>query len=229
MISILLFTNCVQSQPKIELSGNNQKDWGKVSPKDSPLRYTLVIKNVGNDLLTLKNVRPTCGCTTAPLKKSELKPGESTDVDVTFNVGSNTGLVTKSIIVESNDPNNSSISYMLRAEVVRSLTISPATYMAFSNLKVGQESQAKVTITNSSNKPITLTNLNVEPIDMKVNFSSKKTIQPKESYEVVVKVTPKKSGNMNTKLSFQTNSEDYPTLDIYGYGRVEESPIFNNK
>lgn len=226
---ILMFVISIYAQPKLEIKGGTTKDWGKVSPKDSPLKTVLELKNIGKDVLLISKVKPSCGCTTAPLKKNELQPGESTKVDVTFNVGSNNGPVQKTINIETNDPNSSHISYLLKAEVIRPLIFLPSSYMTFNTMQVGMEGSAKVTVKNASKENISLMDVTTDPPDMKVNMKGKKVLKPNEEYEIEVKVTPVKAGPMNTKLSFKTSTPDMPTVEIYGYGRVAESPIFNNK
>lgn len=226
---ILTFTASVYAQPKIEIVGGFTKNWGKVTPKESPLKTNIKIKNIGNETLKISKMKPACGCTTAPLKQDELKPNESTDVEVTFNVAGNTGPVQKTIAIESNDPNSSHINYLLQAEVVRPLTILPSSYMTFSTMQVGMEGTAQVKVKNTSNQNITIMDPTTEPDYMKVNWAGKKVLKPGEEFEVVVKVTPRQSGTINTKLAFKTNSPDFPIVEIYGYGRVAESPIFNNK
>jgi len=225
----IAFTSVMIAQPKLEIVGGTTKNWGKVSPKDSPLKASIVIKNTGTDPLMISKLKPSCGCTTAPLKKSELKPGESTDVEVTFNVSSNTGPVKKTITIETNDPKNAHINYMLEAEVVRPITILPSSYMTFSTMQVGMEGTAQVKVKNTSNENITIMDPITEPIDMKVNLKGKKNLKPGEEYDMIVKLNPKKAGPINTKLSFKTSSVDFPVVEIFGYGRVAESPIYNNK
>lgn len=229
IITFVLLTASVIAQPKLEIEGGFTKNWGAVTPKDSPLKTSIVIKNTGTDDLMISKLKPSCGCTTAPLKKNQLKPGESTDVEVTFNVASNTGPVKKTITIETNDPKNSHINYLLEAEVVRPLTILPSSYMTFNTMQVGMEGKAQVKVKNTSNESITIMDPKTEPTDMKVNLSGKKRLKPGEEYEITVKLTPKKAGPINTKLSFKTSSVDFPVVEIFGYGRVAESPIFNNR
>lgn len=57
------------AQPKISIQGGDTQDWGKVKPKDSPLKASIKITNEGSEELKISDVRPGCGCTTAPLDK----------------------------------------------------------------------------------------------------------------------------------------------------------------
>ena len=125
------------SQPKIDVVGGQNCDWGRISPKDNPLKRDVVIRNAGNQKLILKNVKPTCGCTTAPMEKSELEPGESTKLKVTLNIGGNSGPLTKYINIESNDPNTPLFVLNLKANVVRALEVTPTTFLAFNFISSG--------------------------------------------------------------------------------------------
>ena len=93
------------AQPKIEIVGGDTHDWGKVKAKDSPLKAVIKLKNVGNEILKITDVHPGCGCTkTAELDKKELKPGEIATTEISLNLGTLSGDVTKSVSISSNDP-----------------------------------------------------------------------------------------------------------------------------
>lgn len=63
--------------------------------------------NVGEDLLVIKNVSTSCGCTSAIIgDKKEYLPGESGKVKVSFNTEGRTGKFEKTITVETNDTKN---------------------------------------------------------------------------------------------------------------------------
>lgn len=226
--SFILSVAALIAQPKIELVGGTTKDWGKVSPSESPLKYNLVIRNTGNQILKISNVRPTCGCTTAPLEKNELKPNETTKVDITFNVAQNTGPVSKQIFIYSNDPINPSIIYTLMAEVVRPLTILPSTHMSFRDLVIGMTGESKLTIKNTSNRNITMSDFKTSPEELTINLSGTKRLRPGEEVELIATIRPRRVGNINTRISITTDHPEFPTVDIHGFGRVGESPIFNN-
>lgn len=66
--------------------------------------HTFVLSNVGDEPLTIGDVRVSCGCTTTSLAKSTLEPGESVELQVTFDSAGFSGEMVKNIYVESNDP-----------------------------------------------------------------------------------------------------------------------------
>lgn len=83
----------------------SQKKWDfGFIPRGAKVTHNFLLKNVGNDTLKITNVRKSCGCTAAPLRKNVLPPGDTTLLEVTFNSGSYQGQVSKAVYVESNDP-----------------------------------------------------------------------------------------------------------------------------
>lgn len=227
MLSVFLVASMAYAGPKLEIIGGNTQDWGKVTPKDSPLKTKVKLKNVGDELLIITNVKPSCGCTTAPLDKDKLKPGEVATIDVSFNVGSRAGVNSKTIRISTNDPANSTVIYRLSADVQKSISMEPS-YFAFNQMEVGKEATSKVTVKNTSSKTITFSDFRKSPSDMSINMSGKKTLKPGESMNIIAKITPSTPGYINCWVKMKTTSDDDPEVSISGYGSVKESPIFNN-
>ncbi|GAB1372169.1 hypothetical protein MASR1M45_22310 [Candidatus Kapaibacterium sp.] len=216
------------SQPKLEIVGGDTKNWGKVTPKQSPLKYNMVIKNAGNEVLKISRLKPTCGCTTAPLNKSELKPGETTTVEVSLSIQGNSGKMHKQIAIESNDPTKQYFNYMLIAEVVLPLTVSPTNYLPFKDLQVGVESDAKLKIKNTSEGNITLSDFQTNLPELKLNLVKNVVLKPGQEIDLIAKVKPTRSGNLNARISIKTTNNEIPELVINGFGQVQPSPFFNN-
>ncbi|MFM8568732.1 MAG: DUF1573 domain-containing protein, partial [Candidatus Kapaibacterium sp.] len=101
-------TATASGDPKLEIVGGDTYDWGNVKPKDSPLKAKIKLTNTGVGTLYIKEVKAGCGCTATKIDKDTLNQGESGIVDVSLNVATGTGLVTKTITVYSNDPSNAS-------------------------------------------------------------------------------------------------------------------------
>ena len=106
IILILIFVQYTFTfaQPKLEVIGGSTIDWGKVPASKGPLKANLKLKNIGNQPLKIADVKPGCGCTTAPLDKKYLKPGEIATVNVGLTPGSNAGELVKGLTITSNDP-----------------------------------------------------------------------------------------------------------------------------
>jgi rhodanese-related sulfurtransferase len=71
---------------------------------NSLVSHTFVLRNVGDETLTVTDVVTSCGCTTAALAKRELAPEESVDLQATVNTTGFRGTVTRTVSVTSNDP-----------------------------------------------------------------------------------------------------------------------------
>lgn len=216
------------AQPKLEIVGGDSYDWGTVKPTQDPLNTKIKLKNVGNEVLKITEVKPGCGCTTAPLDKNELKPGEEATLDVSLRIAGYSGNVVKSIRISSNDPNNPTKYLYLKANIFHPISITPTSYFAFNEMTVGKEATAKVTIKNNTEKSITISDIEVVPDNLNVNLPKKLVLKAGESFEVVAKVIPDKKGYFNCSIKMRTDNPDQKEIVIPGYGNVKESPLFNN-
>ncbi len=220
--------NKKQPQPKLEFVGGDTYDWGLVSPKDNPLKAKVVIKNTGNAPLEITRVKPACGCTTAPLSKMKLEPGDTTLMNITLRINSRAGNVHKTIRIASNDPKNPNLIYHLKCKVFMPLELAPTPYFPFPEMKVGNEAVSKVTMTNNTKKTVTFSDIEVEPKDLVFNIKDGQKIKPGETIDLVIKYRPKKTGYFNCWVKMKSTCKDMPNIYIPGYGNVQESSIFNN-
>lgn len=92
-------------------------DFGNIV-QDSVVTTFFVITNEGGGLLKIRKVDASCGCTAVMPEKNELKPGESTNIKVTFNSKGRSGKQNKIITVETNDPDNPTIKLSLMGIVI---------------------------------------------------------------------------------------------------------------
>ena len=93
----------VSAAPEISVDTETY-DFG-FAMEGSFVRHVFVITNTGNETLEISRVRSTCGCTTTALPTNSLAPGQSTEVEVSFDTAGYGGrATTKSLYIESNDP-----------------------------------------------------------------------------------------------------------------------------
>jgi hypothetical protein len=217
------------AEPKFVIVGGDKYSWGDVRPKDSPLKAEIKLVNEGNETLLIKNVRPSCGCTAAPLDKNELAPGESTLMRLEFRVSGDAGVTSKSITIETNDPNRSKVYYEISANVVRDIICKPSNYMPFKDLKVGTEGTSTIFLKNNSKESITFSDLKIEPeVGIKLTIPATFTLEPNKEVEITGRIMRNELGYFNSKIIMKTSHPEYPTFEIPAYGNVAESPIFNN-
>ena len=89
-------------QPSIEVD-QRKFDFGKVK-EGTELKHGFTLKNGGTSNLKLYEAYSTCGCTVPKLSKNQLKPGESTILDVAIDTAMKQDKVTKTVFVSSDDP-----------------------------------------------------------------------------------------------------------------------------
>lgn len=197
-------------------------DWGTIAPAD--LKADIEIKNSGDGVLVIDQVKPSCGCTTAPLDKNTLKPGESTMMHVTLKASNRTGGLTKSVAIMSNDPNNPTKVVRLRANIQRDITFNPdAQYLLFNNAVVGNEAEASIFVQNTSQEPITLHAPKVTEGDasmFRFNLTDDMVLKPGEKFEFKAFATPTSKENIDGRAVLTTSSEMMPEREFRLYGKV---------
>lgn len=167
-------------------------DFGDV-PASVKVQHNFVLKNTGTDPLDIPKVRSSCGCSTAPLLKNRLEPGETTDLVLTFSTGNYRGKVQKTLTIHSSDPNNEQVKLTFAATVDNpelKLEWKPQK-VNFVQLYSGEKSKKKVALINKTDSPVKL-GLAEPPLDDFLKLKVKeKMLKPGESMEVEVELTDK--------------------------------------
>lgn len=76
-------------------------DFGYVT-KGERLSYSFKFKNTGKTNLIISYVESSCGCTTSSPPKAPIKPGESSEIKVTFDSKTKSGPTTSLVLVTAN-------------------------------------------------------------------------------------------------------------------------------
>jgi hypothetical protein len=79
---------------------------------------SFVLTNSGKSDLIIRKVKASCGCTAAKPTKSELKPGESTEIVTEFNSAGKSGHQNKSVTIITNDPKSSTVLLTVTGDIV---------------------------------------------------------------------------------------------------------------
>lgn len=167
---------------KTELDLNPEMGAAKV---DAVFKY----ENKGSTPVHIKAVRPSCGCTTAALAKNDVAPGEKGQITATFDIGGRTGIQTKTITVETDDPAAPQTVLTFKANIAQLIELQPA----FVFWQANEPAQVK-TIVAKAAKGVTVPKLDVtsstEDFTAKVEPGSstgefKIQIQPKNTTKPV--------------------------------------------
>jgi len=226
LLFLIAISFTANAQPKLEIIGGDVYDWGEITMNDNPLNTKITLKNIGTDTLYINRVKPTCGCTTAPLSKDLLGPGETAEMNVTLRVSSNLENVTKTVKIYTNDPENDITTLFLKAKLRKPIKILPNNYFRFSDMTVATESYSTIQIINNTDEQLILGDISSEPEDLIVDITGTGTLQPNEAVSITAKITPKEEGYFSCQVYIKTNNDEMPEIKIQGYGSVKESPIF---
>lgn len=98
----------------------DKKEYDFRTVKEGELaKVAFVLTNTGKTELVIRKTIASCGCTASEPEKSNLAPGESTNINVTFNSEGRSGTQSKTITVFTNDP-TSPVQYLtIKAFVVK--------------------------------------------------------------------------------------------------------------
>jgi hypothetical protein len=113
-------------------------------------------ENVGNTPIHFKSVHASCGCTTAQTQNEQVAPGQKGEITATFNIGGRTGTQVKTVTVQTDDPERSTIVLTLKAVITPLLEFQP-TLVYWQN---GEELKPKI-ITAKANKDAAIKKLDV--------------------------------------------------------------------
>lgn len=91
-------------------------DAGEILAGES-LKHAFVFYNRGKSDLVIESAKASCGCTASAPKERVIKPGESSQIEATFNSQGREGSQHKTITVVSNDPNTPKVTLHLKCTV----------------------------------------------------------------------------------------------------------------
>jgi len=130
--------------PKVELPDGNEHDFGVMAPEEDG-EHIFVIKNVGEEKLTLKIGASTCKCTVGELGNESLEPGEQTEVKMSWTVNTSDKSFGQSAELRTNDPSKVAIRFEIKGQVVRELQLVPEE-ITFGEIAAGDDIEIEVKV-----------------------------------------------------------------------------------
>lgn len=101
--------------PKIEFN-SKVFEFGDIT-EGQKVDYIFKITNKGNKDLMIRSAKASCGCTAASPGSNLIKPGQSTDLKVSFDSTGKVGMQNKTVTVISNDPNQATVTLQVTGTV----------------------------------------------------------------------------------------------------------------
>ncbi len=183
--------------------------------------------NEGTEPIQVKAVRPTCGCTVADFDR-EIPAGGEGWIRAKLDTTDYSGPVSKSILIMTNDPQDPTMTVVIKADVKPYVEVLPRPLMRFNAVKHEAMSQ-KVTVVASEDDPgfkVTGVDSNVPYLETTVRpaaASERVSGKPDEQYEVVLTLAEDAPvGPVNAELVVHTNHPKAPNVAIKVYGVVRD-------
>lgn len=157
---------------------------------EKEFKATFGFTNDSDSAIEVLEVRPTCGCTVAELEKKVYQPGEYGEINTTFNYGSREGRQTKTIVVTTDQEENSKIRLTMRINIPKSFKLTPSVLIWNSEKESIGESKS-VILESLSGETVAIETIafknekfdfSYEPIDGGKSY--KITVTPKENLEI---------------------------------------------
>ena len=224
-ISFCLFTTLTFAQlmqPKLILQ-QSSFDFGDIKQGEK-VSHTFVLSNGGGDLLTITDVKASCGCTAANPEDRELAPGQSTNLVVTFNSAGRMGKQSKTVRIYSNDPENPEMLLKITGNVVSTTasTGAPTIYFAetqhdFGKVNEGDKVNYTFSFANKGSSVLTVKDIRTS-CGCTAALLSQDNLAPGQEGTLKVELdTKNRSGKMSRTVTISSNDPKDPTkvLTIY--------------
>jgi len=156
VFAVLGWTATAIAAPRLALS-EEEFEFGYV-PQNSRITHIFHLYSKGDDSLKIIQVVPGCSCTQTPLKKQELAPGDSTELEIIFDTRSYQGGVNKSPLIKTNEgPPDKNVRFhaevIARPDSTYPIIIKPYK-LDLTQFGEKTRSEIKFTIENVSDKPL---------------------------------------------------------------------------
>jgi hypothetical protein len=200
-----IFAQLKWDQPQQRLS---------VKPGEKTVTTKYRFTNNSTSPVTIVDVRPSCGCTTATLAKKTYTPGESGEIDATLNFAGHTGHQEKWIYVTTNLSGTEPTLLTLAVDIPPEITIEPEFLM----WRIGDPLTPKtihVVVPDGFPSKIVAAQTDNPAVQVQLN-------EVKSGKEWDVKVTP--NGTKDLLRAIVLIRSDYPTdnpATYTAYARVQ--------
>ena len=203
--------------PRIEFD-STILDFGKAAA-GRVIEHNFVFTNTGDQALEIQDVRPTCGCTIAGTWDRRVEPGKFGTIPIRFTPAYNDGEVSKTVIVDSNDPSRTNVILQIKGAIWEPIDVTPA-FVMFGASSDCQTNQTRVVrIVNNLEQPLVLS----KPECADRTFQTLiKTVQPGKEFELqITLVPPLKPGSVTVPITLETSSTNLPAINITAFVAVQ--------
>ena len=180
------------------------------------------IKNSFDTVTRLGKIRTSCTCADVKYLKSELQPGESTELIVTLKANSLSGPFTHTIYVETDNPKQRFMRFVIKGNAIPLLKVSPEPVRYIGTLQAGKKYEYKYELVPTNPKE----NISLELIHSKLSAGTNIKLEKKDGkFLLTVTITPQKD-QKSISLNFAVKikePKDWADIKFMLNGRIQNS------
>ena len=178
--------------------------------------------NTGQEDITIRQIRTSCGCTTSEVENKIIAPGDTAAVEFSLNTRGFRGEIHKTITIEFENQDLKPQSIRLLADCINYLDHYPS-YLAFTQLIVNPDTllHREIRLTNHFNKPITIKSVRTDIKIIDVHWP-KTPVKPDESALIDVILKPSIPIRKSSRLTIETDQPDLEPVRIAVYVHIKE-------
>jgi hypothetical protein len=160
-----LTATAIAQKPKIVFD-ELEHDFGNFKESDGVQTTTFKFTNKGESPLVLNNVRASCGCTTPKWTREPVAPGNSGEIQVSYNPKNRPGSFNKSVMISSNAENGTTVLRIKGRVEEREKTLAElyprkvgelrvkTNHVSFSRMKENDVETKDIELVNDTDAPI---------------------------------------------------------------------------
>lgn len=217
-----------QLKPKVVVD-HLEYDFGTMDI-DGEGSHEFTFANEGEGTLVLTGTRSSCGCTVSRFESSNISPGESAKVTLTWRSDEKEGPYRQTAVILTNDPRRRRVELSVRGEITVAVRAIPPV-LVFTSLRVGQSITGKVGLYCYLDEPLEIRGLELSDQHAAEQFEVTSEPLPADQLEEeanarsgrLLKVTVRPGlplGGFRQRILVKTNLELTPTVEIPVVGEV---------
>jgi hypothetical protein len=184
-ICLVFLALCTSSYGQLQWDHQELEFHPSVQESNTVARFTF--KNTGTNTITIASIQASCGCTTATTEKTSYTPGEKGDIVATFTFEGRIGLQEKTLLIQTDELNNSLHLLKLKVFIPELLKLTPSLVFWRSG---DDPSEKIVSVVVNHNKPIRILKVVSDTPQFVANFE---VLKEGQEYRISIKPTDTKT------------------------------------
>jgi hypothetical protein len=191
--------------------GEELHDFGTIQ-RGEKLHVDFKVSNTGDDVLTISEVTPSCGCTTAGSWPHTLKPGESGTIAIAIDTSEFVGTVIKAVTIKSNDLARPELTLHMQANIWTPIELSNNVIVFPAAANPDEALSRSITLDNKVEEPLTLSDVGCDNPHFKAELL---TLVPGKQFELkVTTVPPLPEGSQTTRIKLKSSNPKMPEVSV---------------